>query len=241
MNRTAYFFWSGPMPYLNRLTLDSFHKYNPDWKMVLWVGEQEFDIPDYVESRDVKVLGLPKTLRIQQTADLSKWWSLANEGGVVCDMDILFLKPLPKEVEVEVGLIYYSPKNPTVGFMSGGPNDYFKSCYKHALVHHALVHADGVNYQEMGNRILKNVYPKEYTTFDVDMFYPIYKRMVGRRMSFAIMQQFEIDFEIPEVTVGYHWYGGGKRCHRKILTITPDYKHSKNIIGRCMRAILGAA
>ena len=242
--KTAYFYWDGEMPYLNALTLKSFAKFNPDWKIVLWVGENVSYREDVnysallptLEVREAASLGFSTSIPAIQS-DLCKWWSLANEGGLASDMDILYIKPIPDYVcEPEIGMIEYGngkTKRPiwTVGFMSGGPNETYKRCFDYALGNM------GRKYQSAGVRVLKQLCPKGVTFFDSDIVYPLYKHLKMRHFGNATMIQYEIDFELPDVTIGYHWYGGGKASGKKARTIGPDY-NEKNIVRRCMDAIL---
>ena len=242
MNKTAFFYWDGPMPWLNSLTLLSFAKFNPDWKMVLWIGDNVAELHGLelmgVEIRRAKSLDLPKDTRPQTVADIYKWWSLSNEGGIASDMDIIYLKPIPDVCEVDIGLIEYGngkTKRPiwTVGFCTGGPNKFYKKCFDLALKH-----VGGLKYQCSGSHILRALATrKDVTLFDSDLIYPMYKHMTERKMSHAVMMQYKEDFELPDISIGYHWYGGGRNSSRVASRIGPDYDED-TVIRRCINAVL---
>ena len=102
------------MPFLHYLTIKSFIKYNPDWKVIFyrpkelslekpwegWEHKYKLDCPDYlhevlslpVEKRffDGASLNIPNQYPEIIKSDFLRWHLLGTEGGVWADMDIIF-------------------------------------------------------------------------------------------------------------------------------------------------------
>lgn len=104
------------MSWLQTVGPYSFHKYNPDWKIVLciikqnsqdfkpntytrtYTGENYFsylEVP-WIEIREIDVLeyGLPKDAATVLATDLFRIKQLYENGGVYSDLDMIWLKPM---------------------------------------------------------------------------------------------------------------------------------------------------
>jgi hypothetical protein len=114
--KKLHLFWAGePMSYLHTLTVDSFHKYNPDWQIILYLtGPKDslktiIDSPAYtgtdhyfrlltydylkVKEIDLAEYDVPAGLNGAQVSDIVAYTVLHREGGVYCDFDVLWLRP----------------------------------------------------------------------------------------------------------------------------------------------------
>lgn len=117
MNKTCYFYWdASPMALLQTFGVISFHKYNPDWGIVVCVTRQRDQFKpntytrtytgpdyfhlianlDYVEIReiDIRDYDLPTDASTVLATDLFRMRILYREGGVYSDHDVIWLKPM---------------------------------------------------------------------------------------------------------------------------------------------------
>jgi len=125
--KTAFFYWGNEdMSFLRYQTLKSFIKYNPTWKVVVYLRrdrpafnnnfKEEMDYSYTIsndhfkdleqlpfEKRLLEESNLPQkfydklsTLTEAQTKDILSYWLLATEGGFVFDTDIMFCAPMPE-------------------------------------------------------------------------------------------------------------------------------------------------
>jgi hypothetical protein len=116
--KILHLYWDGnPMSFLQSLTVVSFHKYNPDWKIVVHVPDEEYKgrmrfnfIPDYVGQDyfntvsdldyvninviDLAQFSVRKDVHGILRSDIFRYNILYNEGGVWSDFDVLWLKPV---------------------------------------------------------------------------------------------------------------------------------------------------
>ena len=121
--KVAHFYWgSDSMSFLRFMSLKSFKEMNPDWSVVLYVpkdlendsfwrdeshkcdlsGYNGKDYFDEIKNLPIKVVEVdfskmfPKQKQISEVhkSDFIRWYLLHHQGGVWCDMDILFMKPM---------------------------------------------------------------------------------------------------------------------------------------------------
>ena len=115
--KIAHFYWGNEkLPYLRYLTISSFCKYNPDWKVRFYYPkyrqtkktwnskEHKYEIivkKDYTEELkklpitfveiDFESLDLSNDLTEVHKSDYLRWFLLANVGGLWSDMDIIYI------------------------------------------------------------------------------------------------------------------------------------------------------
>jgi hypothetical protein len=108
------FFWAGSrISWMRYMTIRSFRHFNPDWRIVLhrmegragektWESGEMQDSPsgpdytDQIADLNVEVRPLkPSTLAPAHASDLWGWDQLRDEGGMISDLDILFVRPMP--------------------------------------------------------------------------------------------------------------------------------------------------
>lgn len=147
-----------------------------------------------------------------QTSDLFGWWILANRGGTVADMDIVFLKPLPK-IESDVQVVrftgYPKPGYVPVTFMQGRPCELWREVYATALVS-----ACPAKYESAGSPNLP-----------VDVVGTLPERIVfpWAGLAFSGMWRHwmfgsKVWPAFPEETIGLHWYAGGNQQWNQKIT-----------------------
>jgi hypothetical protein len=116
--KKCHLYWDrSPMAWLNLLTVVSFHKYNPDWEIIVYLTKQsprelgkntfvpDYTGPDYFKDLlaldyvtfkeiDVRDYGVPLCAHSCQGSDNFRREILYREGGVYSDFDMLWLKPV---------------------------------------------------------------------------------------------------------------------------------------------------
>lgn len=148
--KIAHFYWGNKvLPYLRYLTLYSFKKYNPDWKINLYVpkvlqsemswtsSEHKFTISceDYsnrveglgiqVIPFDFDIIGVSNTVSEVLKSDFLRWYLLSTQGGLWSDMDILFFRPVSQismDEKVSTVLCFHEGYY-SVGFMMASSNN----------------------------------------------------------------------------------------------------------------------
>ena len=123
--KEIFFFWEGDkMSWMRYMTLYSFRKFNPDWRIILYVNKNgrfketpwsnhnvqdffSYDGDDYfnkISELNVEVIewdihdnNLIETdieISPSQKSNFLKWYKLYETGGIYSDMDILWFKPI---------------------------------------------------------------------------------------------------------------------------------------------------
>jgi len=117
--KQVFFYWGGSvLPYLRYMALYSFRKYNPDWRMVLYVpkdltttqswatfeNKEGLDTEDYMDRLenlgvhvapfDMEAIGFSNDLPEVIKSDIIRLYLLSTVGGLWSDSDILYFRPL---------------------------------------------------------------------------------------------------------------------------------------------------
>lgn len=123
--KTCYLYWNNtPMSYLNVVTVLSFHKYNPDWRIVVYLiskkvsnrdnernyqGYKDYTGKDYfymlekLPYVEINTLNAFRHSRIHSIliSDIWRRRILYSNGGVYSDFDVVWLKPMSEFVNIE--------------------------------------------------------------------------------------------------------------------------------------------
>jgi hypothetical protein len=118
--KTAHFYWGNDtMSFLRYLTIASFRKFNPDWRVIFYYpkikfsGAKTWGTPeqsnrftgiDYmgrlmslnIEKVEVDFVNYGLNNEIPETfkADFLRWYLLSNTGGFWSDLDIIYFRPM---------------------------------------------------------------------------------------------------------------------------------------------------
>jgi len=116
--KILFLFWDGSsMSYLQTLTIISFHRLNPDWKIIVYLFKQQYDelgantfVPEYTgedcwqcldgmdyiqfEEIDLMDYNIDTTSHGIQISDRLRIQKLYEHGGMYSDFDVLWLKPM---------------------------------------------------------------------------------------------------------------------------------------------------
>jgi hypothetical protein len=124
--KICHLYWDkSPMALLQVFTVSSFHKYNPDWKIIVYLTKQDWKtelgkniyVPnytgpdyfymiaklDYVEIKEIDLIEWEVNLDAHscQGSDLFRRNILYKEGGVYSDFDVVWLKPMSEFVNID--------------------------------------------------------------------------------------------------------------------------------------------
>ena len=159
-----YLFWDGsPMSYLQLLTVASFHKYNPEWGIYVYVPNTTYQqlakntfIPDYIGTDwypelcdldyvkivrfDLSEFGIKPDSHGIQCSDQWRARILRQKGGMYSDFDVLWLKPMTEFVNVEC---------------DGDPRDF--DCVVSLSRYNKGYHSNSNIMAEQGSKFLKDV------------------------------------------------------------------------------------
>lgn len=235
------------MSYMRYMTLYSFCVFNPDWDVYLIKNNQphkryltntiekqdktEYNGKDYsylVDNLDINIISFENSMIDLEDStikgmsdvhikDILNWKILAEQGGIVADMDILFTKPMGNSIEdkANIGLICFDnyPKKDyiPVSFMySSGNNEFFKKTYKNALKNYNLN-----IYESCGtlcieeknlNEIKENFSSLFIQRLEDSIVFPFidYPWGEGIDMLYKSNNRHLMRFD----SLGIHWYGG---------------------------------
>jgi hypothetical protein len=259
------FFWgNSKMSWLRYLTLYSFAKYNPGWKIVLYTCDQKIhnktwkspEVQDFFEYKGkdytskISDLGIEmknydvktkdgRDISPSQKSNFFKWNLLATTGGFYADMDILFLRSVEDLYQVtksyDTGLTY--TKYYSIGFMfSNGQNKFFKDVYNECYNNFHVENYQGAGVLRLNRWPHINNIQKEY-----GKVYNIPFRFLYKYSSEIISNIYEINssYNMDEDSIGLHWYAGhvfSQKANNELNENT--YKKENNLLSRVINHIL---
>jgi len=249
MKKNIYFYWGNEtMSYMRYMTLYSFCEFNPDWKVyliknnspadrVMHTAEKQDkteykgkDYSDYLKNLNINIfefessmIDLDKNVVDNMSdvhiKDILNWKILSDRGGVVADMDILFMKPITGQInkDTDIGLVCfdeYPEKNyiPVTLMYSSGNNDFFEKTYRNSLTSY-----NAYSYESCGNLCME-----ERTLEDIRLNFP---NVIIQKLNNEIIFPFvnypyheSIDklhkadntSDMTSGAIGIHWYGGNQ-------------------------------
>ena len=185
-----------------------------------------------------------------QASDLFQWERL-NEGGVYSDMDVLYDKPIDSIYDLMwnyTTCLCYLNSYFTIGFLaSSGKSRFWEELLDAALnLYRAKQVFGGIGgetcYQVAGVNALYSLYRDKRRTcvfkrgraildthwhvflvaYRKSKLFNIPKYSVYNWTHMELGKIFEESLEIPEETIGIHWYGGSEIAQQANLELTPD-------------------
>jgi len=155
---------------------------------------------------DIALMNAPEV----HTSDLLAWRLLADYGGTVSDMDIVYIKPIP-EITDDVQLIRFDFGYYPVAFMQGKPCSFWKEAYEIALDRYAPD-----NYESCGAPILQVLpVPDSCRWLPTETVFPFHD-WPWARMRRALFRH--VVDKLPKKTIGIHWYAGANQQTNNRLT-----------------------
>jgi hypothetical protein len=235
------------MSYMRYMTLCSFCLLNPDWNVHLIKNNHtserylintiekqdktEYKGKDYSDlisklsidsiNFENNMIDLPfevvSSMSDVHIKDTLHWKLLGDVGGVVADMDILFIKSITNEIfdDTDIGLVCFKkyPKKdyiPVTFMYSSGSNSFFKNVYQEALKNYKPD-----VYESCGNlcikeknieEIKKNFSHLKVQRLDDSIVFPF----IAHSWPETIKLLYERDntHSMNEKSIGIHWYAG---------------------------------
>lgn len=247
--KIAHFYWGGAiLPYLRYMSIYSFKKCNPDWKIILhtpktlvttrsWDNNSKIIISseDYygrvtefadINIFDMEEIGYSNTLSEVIKSDIIRLYLLHVVGGVWSDTDIIYIKPMcsgiPKEDFVALFCKDYIHR---IGFLMGSPgNIHFKKLFLLARQHLNIFEPAcvGSEYYEIIDLSSNDVYnmPEDVVCMN---------HVIGPQM-FIKPSSYFLSY-ITKNTIGWHWFGGYfKSWEYQDLYTENTYNNYDNIV-----------
>lgn len=267
--KIAFFYWGGEsLPYLRYLTLYSFRKYNPDWRMILYVPKEvqlglswtssehkriNIKQKDYSSRLDklnleIKVLDmtdfdLPNDISEVHKSDFIRWYLLDSFGGLWSDMDILYFKPISSILKKNMSnYVCYFSYYWSIGFMLSSANN----LYNRNIFSEAKKSFNPNQYQSLGSLLVK----KNYKDFNDAVekhpdlnFYNLSMNVVYPIVSSRIGLVYEknnLDLLSNKNTIGLHWYAGAKSSSWYVNNIesTTDLQKMNNSFSKVLQRVV---
>ena len=237
------------MSWLRYMTLWSFRKLNPSWKMELfvagtkevenyWEGHNKLDFCEYkgedyfsrLAELDIEIKDCPvhrEGAGPPHLCDMCEWSELHHEGGVYCDMDVLWIKPISnlyEQIKEHDVAISFDPWGSTEGggyfsiglVASSKGNRFFSDVFKSSMKTFTRS-----NYQSAGVISIYSLASKNWVS-EMNKL-SLLKKLVTKynELSFFNIPMdilhlkyldhgecFESDYPLVESCIGLHWYGG---------------------------------
>jgi len=265
--KIVHFYWGNKnLPFLRYLTLFSFRKYNPDWKIKLyfpkvltenlsWVSsEHKFEPPegDYIDKIqslgieqiefDMTTLGWDNGLSEVIKSDIIRWHLLSTEGGLWSDSDILYFKPMSHiQADNAEAFVSFVRDHWTVGFMAATQNNLLFA----AVNNQTKINFDIKKYQGVGSQLLfrlagsVDALRKKFNNVTISNLSPnvVYPLPSGKVPLIYSSNDMSL---ISDETIGLHWYAGRKSTNEAMRSINEQtYKQQNNIMCILIKRVLG--
>ena len=264
--KILHIFWSGSrLPYLRYMTVVSFMKLNPNWKVMFWYSmrpysvitwrTQELNYPvnwkDYTpELMDMPItktevdfndFGMSNDISEVHKSDFLRYYFLSKYGGVYSDMDILYFRPITnlkvnkKENKDIETFVCISSYGHSNGFFMAKPGSKFFEMI-FGLAHNF----DGTKYQSVGPDLCNDNFPTLEKINEISPAMNIGMDSVyyysGQQIG-SIYSERELTF--PKESIGIHWFAGhpfSGKFLRETRGGTENYPN--NILGNICKIIL---
>ena len=182
--KVMHVYFGGRMPWIRYLTIATFKKHNPDWRVKFYYPDvvnptKPWNTPEHKYEDDYEDFGhLAKTTADEaimidtakmfgvsipevHRSDFLRWHLLSTEGGLWSDMDIVYFKPIsevlfntPGNAHIDT-CICMNHYGHSVGFLLASPNNLFFSEIKNK----SKINQTGDSYQYMGATLCNRILP----------------------------------------------------------------------------------
>jgi len=251
--KIAYFYWGGDiLPYLRYLTIFSFKKWNPEWRLILYIPSSPYQedltwgTPEHKNKSihttnympevsrlgveicpiDLSQIGFRNDVPEVFKSDFLRLWLLSTVGGLWSDMDILFFSSLNS---ISAGdsntVLCYDRGIWRIGLMMSSPNNhFFEIMYKQAHDNFNLE-----NYQSMGTTLMKGISKNLdcanllHQDLNVYGLSPSVVYPISSTDAERIYSSVERNWATKD-TIGLHWYGGYPKAGPAISLIDSPSK-----------------
>lgn len=234
--KIAHFYWGGDiMSYMRYMTIVSFMRHNPDWRMILWMPKYPsvkrtwntrelnydvecddflprlLDLPIQKEYVDFKDFGFDNDTSEVHKSDFLRLHLLATMGGLWSDMDILYFKPMAalgvnwRGNKSKDTFVCIGPYKHSAGFLMSAPG----SKYFHQLVKLAEKRYPPTVYQGIGCDMFNQFFPTIHHVNNVSPAANIDMTAVYEHNALHIPDILNgSPAHFTEGSIGIHWYAG---------------------------------
>jgi glycosyltransferase involved in cell wall biosynthesis len=264
--KVAHFFWDGEkLSYLRYLTLVSFRRLNPDWKIVLYTsivphkkfywksGEQNYgnnyvnylnrvnDLDIAIEEVNFDRIGFSNSASSVHKSDYLRLKLLSEVGGLWSDMDILYIKPMDeisfnKPSMSGVNTVFCNGSyGHSIGFLMSGANN---ECFE-SLSKASLSEYKKEGYQCMGSLLYSKLFPTVASVKGTGIV--SYNLPMDTVYAYDFTKVNEIFKPCPRNrltpnSIGIHWYAGHQIAGEYLNTTNGGlYSTDKTLINLHMR------
>jgi hypothetical protein len=232
--KIAHFYWGEKtLPYMRYLTIASFLRYNPGWRVKLYtptIGsslrtwpthehQYELNVKDYYDMLPIAVerckvdlndIGGSNNWSEVHKSDYLRWYLLSTEGGLWSDMDIVYLAPAPgipkSRANDGTGVCINPAYGHSVGFLVASKlNPFYTDVFRLARLSYKAE-----AYQCLGADLLN----REYHRLNAiqQQFSGVFNIHMDMVYPYDATRIFEIygdgDPVLPTMNIGIHWYAG---------------------------------
>tara|TARA_R100000234_G_C4998059_1_gene178928 strand:- start:1448 stop:2299 length:852 start_codon:yes stop_codon:yes gene_type:complete len=257
--KKVHFYWGGKkMPLLNALSIVSFKKQNPDYKIFLYKPTINFDVAtwnsheqkvaysgddfsahvgpfvDKVIFVDFEELGFPNDIHNAQKADILRQWLLLKKGGWWSDMDVIWAKSISSfnlEEEYDLGVCWRNGYHNS-GIMFSRPDTNFYSIVFDNLKKHFTKNS----YQSAGPSLLNRVFPGiekiKSTEEGLRVFnFELHNFAPLDSNHFPLLYQPGNENDVLTNDVyGVHWYNGGTQSGNFVNKFKQEHISNSEIL-----------
>jgi len=284
--KRIFFYWGGSdMSWMRYMTFYSFKKMNPDWEVVLYVSDNEIKNKGWKTSEDqdyylykgenyfdrLKKLNIKiekaefpadvreslKKLSPIHKSDLFRYYQLYKNGGIYCDTDVIFFRPIDdfyKEIiNNNYDTIIHEYQSDaitlTIGLLGSSiNNEYYKDLFEFGVNYYLNNTKESEhNYQSMGVQLIYKmftgnpyaipVYNKIISKYPNLNFYNLPTSLIYKfdwtKIKYCFTHAIKIE-NFDQNSIGYHWYGGGIESQKYNAILNEnnykDYKITFSII-----------
>jgi len=225
-----------PLSYLRALTVLTFHKLNPDWrinvyypnkttKRLTWktyehknswpyCGEDWMEKIKEIDNVEIIKVNLAPFNMISEVSksDLQRWKILYEMGGVWSDFDIIYIRPMLELFQHDdVFLCPWNNRNGIVnpvGFMAGSKNcDFFSIAHNMAKV---IIRGNEqqLGYQDLGRFLLDRLLYNVCDQYKIKNLptETVYPLIASEGDMYWAIYQ----LPLTDKTIGLHWFAGRK-------------------------------
>lgn len=262
IEKRAGLFWTGRMSWLRYMTLWSFKKFNPDWKVSLyyypkpinsktWSANPDADVTyqgiDYMERIDgldvevVKYFPSSPKMPPAHICDIFQWNWLANHSGFYFDVDILWLQSMDgiySTLKNSDAALCLEKGTTAIGFIGSAKCSIFRRICN-------FTKEEGAGYQHYGTQAVARAFQSRNVSKGIQRKYPylditiLPDQTVYPLLWNQVDKIFEQDNKIGEDSIGLHWFGGDpiSQVWNNRLTESNWQKYN-NTITTCLKGVL---
>lgn len=225
-------FWHGRLPFLNFLTVVSFRRHHPSWKIKIytvtacrtdmkWSTHEhsnrfvtETDYFPHLAEYNVEVIAVDDWIREQgltdhhfiHQSDMLRIHQLWKEGGVWSDFDIMYIKSIEDVIRGKKDVLVFTPYYFPVGFLMAQPGS---ALFRQIFEYQKTLEPQPTNYQMYGVVCMGQFLALNQDLLkDVDILpREVYLPADWRQLDMLFQRTVST---FPEITVGIHWFNGSR-------------------------------